>query len=301
MSALEQISEAQRQLALVDSPADAKSLYDKLETLSQYARRVRLDTDQQNEIAEAKLLTAHKGGSLLAEVERRQGERTDIVSGSKTPLQRTLADAAMSEKQGERWRRLDQVPEEELVARIRAMRDEGEEVTFAAFLNRAHVANNSGENEWYTPAEYIAAARDVMGGIDLDPASSREANEVVQAQRFFTVDDNGLRQAWSGRVWLNPPYVRPLVDEFCAKLAESYAQGDVSEACVLTNNATETGWFHALAEVAGAICFPRHRVRFWYPGRDSLTPLQGQAVLYLGGSVDAFRSRFVELGFTVAV
>lgn len=165
---------------------------------------------------------------------------------------------------------------------------------------RAHVANNSGDNEWYTPPEYIEAARRVMGQINMDPASTAEANEVVGADTFYTEDENGLRYPWSGYVWMNPPYARPLIDEFCAKLAEEYSMGQIAGACVLVNNATETGWFHALAEVAASICFPRQRVKFWHPRKES-APLQGQAAIYLGQNVDGFRDEFVRFGFTVTL
>ena len=164
----------------------------------------------------------------------------------------------------------------------------------------AHVGNNSGDNEWYTPEEYIAAAVRVMGGIDLDPASSPTANDNVGAATFYTAQDNGLIQPWNGRLWMNPPYAQPLIGQFAERMAEQYRAGNVKAAIVLVNNGTETQWFQTLAAVASAVCFPKGRIKFWHPDKVAV-PLQGQAFLYIGDEPEVFDAEFAQFGFTMAI
>ena len=164
-------------------------------------------------------------------------------------------------------------------------------------LGKAHVSHNSGNNEWYTPAEFIAAARDAMGTIDTDPASSDIANRTVKASTFYTADDDGLKKPWRGSVWMNPPYAQPLIAQFSDAVSEKYDTKEIKRACVLVNNATETGWFQRMLRSACAVCFLKGRVRFIDPdGNPSGAPLQGQAVLYFGDNPHRFARAFADLG-----
>jgi phage N-6-adenine-methyltransferase len=153
-------------------------------------------------------------------------------------------------------------------------------------------------DEWYTPAEYLGAARAVMGDIDLDPATCAEAQEVVGAAQFFTKEEDGLAREWRGRIWLNPPYSATLAPRFIDKLCAEYDVGRLDEAVVLVNNATDTAWFHNLLGRFPA-CFLRKRVPFWRPGHSGGGARQGQVIFYLGPKVGAFWRVFSPLGVVV--
>lgn len=57
------------------------------------------------------------------------------------------------------------------------------------------------KDEWLTPPEILRA----LGPFDLDPCAP-VTRPWDTAARHFTIEDNGLVQPWSGRVWCNPPY-----------------------------------------------------------------------------------------------
>jgi hypothetical protein len=60
--------------------------------------------------------------------------------------------------------------------------------------------------ELITNKDLSMSAHALMGGIDLDVASSSLANEYVGAEHYFTPTDDGLNnQDWFGKVYLFPP------------------------------------------------------------------------------------------------
>jgi hypothetical protein len=155
-------------------------------------------------------------------------------------------------------------------------------------------------DEWYTPTEFIEAARTVLGEIDLDPASCPEAQQRVRALEFMTKEFDSLRPEvnWFGRVWLNPPYSTPLIKYFVAKLIDQYESGHVTEAIIITNNSSDTGWFHDLLSRYPA-CFTRGRAQFWRADSTTFGARQGQTLFYLGDDFDAFRFEFSKVGQVV--
>ena len=186
------------------------------------------------------------------------------------------------------------VTDEAFEALVEASIEAAEPLTRAAVKRGLpHVARATGDAEWYTPAAIVEAARAAMGGIDLDPASTAEAQATVRAGRYYTAENDGLAQAWDGRVYLNPPYSISLIARFVAKLLDP----GVEQYVALVNNATETKWGSWLLEVSDHVCFVRGRVRFVAPsGEASGRPLQGQMICGRGMARRAFRKHFGGFG-----
>lgn len=156
-------------------------------------------------------------------------------------------------------------------------------------------------NEWYTPPDCIEAVKQVLGHIDLDPASCETANKVVQATRFYTKQQNGLMYPWYGKVFLNPPYGKTEqggasnLEAFTRYLVNEYDLGHVKEAILLIPTNTATSWFDALWQYP--ICFPRYRIRFYQEnGEPSNGVSFGTCFIYLGPHNTKFEQVFSKFG-----
>lgn len=83
---------------------------------------------------------------------------------------------------------------------------------------------------WGTPSDWVQMSRLALGGhIELDPMSEASFNEVVQAERIFTEQDDCFKHQWRcSRMLINP--AGGLVVEAWRKLCAEYSAGHVRRA-----------------------------------------------------------------------
>lgn len=156
-------------------------------------------------------------------------------------------------------------------------------------------------DEWYTPPEWITLARDVMGSIDVDPATTAVVNRLyIKAPVYYTKSLNGLAPdaPWEGNIWLNPPYGRGenSASSFLHRLVRELEVGTVKQAIACLNlNSMSSVWFHETVIRAKAIhCIPATRVAYIAPDpemKDS-SPNKGTVFCYFGAGKDRFAEVF---------
>jgi phage N-6-adenine-methyltransferase len=257
-----------------------------------YATGIRLRAERrigQLMQAQREVVGLSKGGGTGANQYRAAGLRKNPAAKP------TLADAGIDKNLAHRARKLSKLDDDAFESKVT------EAISWAQAAidgKKARARAIPGDNEWSTPKQYLDAARAVLGGIDLDPATSLFAQSRVRADKFYTIDDDGLRHAWKGRVWINPPYGEH-IGRFVSKLVREIEKGNVPAAIMLTHNNTDAKWFHRAAIACDAICFTRGRVLFERPDGRVGGARQGQAFFYFGTNVAAFCRVFGEIGLIV--
>lgn len=108
-------------------------------------------------------------------------------------------------------------------------------------------------DEWYTPLEIISA----LGRFDLDPAAP-EKPLWKTAEDMWDKNYDGLSHEWYGRVWLNPPYSRPLIEQFMRKMAEHN-----NGIALLFNRCDNKLFREYVLDKAKSILFLKSRIKFY--------------------------------------
>lgn len=128
-------------------------------------------------------------------------------------------------------------------------------------------------DEWYTPKEIISA----LGEFDLDPCAP--INPLwPTAKTMYNKNDDGLNKEWVGRIWLNPPYSRPLFETFISRMADHN-----NGIALLFNRCDNVTFQDIIFKTASAMKFLRKRIRFYRPdGTQGASPGCGSVLIAWG-------------------
>lgn len=121
-------------------------------------------------------------------------------------------------------------------------------------MNPVHFSSE--DHTWETPRDFFAWLHQEFR-FSLDVCATPET---AKCDRFFTPDEDGLEQPWTGTCWMNPPYGRQIGD-WVKKAWESARAGGATVVCLVPAR-TDTAWWNDWALRAAEIRFVRGRLKF---------------------------------------
>jgi hypothetical protein len=160
------------------------------------------------------------------------------------------------------------------------------------------IATSAKSDEHYTPGDIVEAVLDCFDGLlSLDPCSNSHDAPNLPASTLYTIDDDGLKQAWrASTVYINPPYSE--TSPWVKKLLTHYQAGEVGQALVLVKSDNRVGWYAELMDSATAFCEYRGYIKF---GDASGSAPFASTIFYFGQEVDRFYRAFSPLGWVCQV
>jgi phage N-6-adenine-methyltransferase len=136
---------------------------------------------------------------------------------------------------------------------------------------------SSRSDEWATDPAVFARLDALYGPFTLDPCAS---DENAKCEHYYTRRDDGLAQIWRGRVWMNPPYGRP-IGRWIAKAWEASQTTAEVVTCLLPSR-TGARWWHDYV-MRGEVEFLQGRLRFG--GATNSAPFDSVVVVFRNGAV----------------
>jgi len=113
---------------------------------------------------------------------------------------------------------------------------------------------SSKTDDWATP-QAVFDELDKEFNFTLDPCASQENHK---CEKFFTKEDDGLKQNWQGeRIFCNPPYGR-VIKDWVQKMFSGGGEITVG----LLPARTDTKWFHEFIYKKAEIRFIKGRLKF---------------------------------------
>jgi phage N-6-adenine-methyltransferase len=126
---------------------------------------------------------------------------------------------------------------------------------------------------WATPQDFFDKYNKLYGfGLDVCALP-----ENAKCAKYFTPQDDGLQQSWTGVCWMNPPYGRE-IGLWVKKAFDSAAAG-ATVVCLLPAR-TDTRWWHEYCQ-KGQVEFIRGRLKFG--GSKNSAPFPSVVVVFGGG------------------
>jgi ParB family chromosome partitioning protein len=169
-------------------------------------------------------------------------------------------------------------------------------IAFPDFINPRDLDASSESDGWYTPAWLIESAWQVLGSIDLDPATCLAAQAVIKAKAWYTKVEDGLARSWHGNVWCNPPYSDPL--PWAERMVHAYQSSEIKAGMMLVNCSCSPKWAQHLWKHTNAVCLLNRRINFWHPTKTNANGSydRDSALFYFGPEADLFKSVFNQYG-----
>jgi phage N-6-adenine-methyltransferase len=123
---------------------------------------------------------------------------------------------------------------------------------------------------WETPKEFFDKYNEKYK-FDIDVCALPEN---AKCSKFYSPEEDGLKQEWVGNCWMNPPYGRE-ISKWMKKAYESSLKG-ATVVCLVPSR-TDTKWWHEFA-IKGQIEFIKGRLKFG--GHKNAAPFPNAVVVF---------------------